>query len=654
MAKIQVLDKYTAELIAAGEVVERPASVVKELFENAIDAGATVITVEIKNGGISYLSITDNGCGIAREDVPTAFLRHATSKVRTKEDLYAIGTLGFRGEALASVAAVSRVELITCTEGEVEGTHYRIEGGEAGEIEAVGCAQGTTLIVRDLFYNVPARMKFLKKDVGEANAVAAVMEKLAISHPKIAVRFIRDGKEELVTPGNGDLRACLYAVFGRQFSENLIAVDYSLNGIGVTGFISKPSFARANRTMQHFYVNHRYVKTRTAAAALEQAYKGSVMVGKFPSCVLFVDLAAETVDANVHPAKIEVRFVNEKMVFDAVYYAVRQTLEKGDTRKQATAPIAPIPTRPASTPAKPSAPLFDTWHTVAPTLKTTPPAKEAPVLNRPFSAPSRLSLHDNEPTIVNDDYFTEKLATKPRLDIVVDDPILPVVPAVSPVVDQKAEKITVEVTVETDPTPVSVQTSLPIDDLPPTIRLVGEIFKTYILAEMNGSLFCIDKHAAHERILYNELKANESTEAQMLLSPLSVLLTPEEYTALWESTELLSQTGFEIDEFGDNTLLVRAIPAVLTGCDIAATLQEIAGGLLGGRRDLIVEKKDWIYHSTACRAAIKAGDISQPKELQRLAERVLLNDDIRYCPHGRPVCVEWTKKELEKQFGRLG
>lgn len=635
MAKIHVLDKHTAELIAAGEVVERPASVMKELLENAIDAGATVITAEIRSGGVTFLSVIDNGCGMEAEDVPKAFLRHATSKVRTETDLNAIGTLGFRGEALASVAAVAKVELITCTGNAVVGTHYRIEGGEEIEHDEVGCPCGTTIIIRDLFYNVPARMKFLKKDVGEANAVQSVVEKLALSHPEISVRFIREGKEVLLTPGNGDLLACIYAVFGRDFSQKLIPLEHTLNGVKVSGFISRPTDSRANRTMQHFYINGRYVKTRTAAAALEQAFKGSVMAGRFPACVMFIELPFELVDANVHPAKIEVRFANEKPVFDAVYYGVKTALEQGDVRKAAKAPVADRAV---------SEPIF-TMPSVKPAASVAIPQKPTPPVA------NRISFNDIvAPSSVKQSSFTQQPVVSkplPSVDITVEEKVeekTPVVKEEPPVVTEKQEQVVWE---------PSVQTVMETATEKPEIRFVGEIFKTYILAEMDGALYCIDKHAAHERILYNQLKTMENNAAQMLLTPLSVVLTAEEYDVLLSASEELYAAGFEVEEFGDSTLLVRAIPSILTGADIAATLQEIANGLLEGRRDLLIEKRDWIYHSTACRAAIKAGDTSSAEELKKLAERVLWNEDVRYCPHGRPVCVEWTKKELEKQFGRL-
>lgn len=635
MPHIQVLDKHTAELIAAGEVVERPSSVVKELLENTIDAGATMVAVEIQNGGVTYIRITDNGVGIAREDVPTAFLRHATSKVRREEDLEAIGTLGFRGEALASIAAVSRVELLTCAAGETAGTRYTLEGGEDGHLEDAGCPQGTTIVVRDLFYNVPARMKFLKKDVSEANAVAGVVDRIALSHPEVSFRFIRDGREELLTPGDSQLRSCIYAVLGKEFSDSLLPVDYTLGGVHVHGFASKPAASRANRTMQHFFINGRYVKTRTAMAALEQAYKGAIMVGKFPACVLHLDMPPETVDANVHPAKIEVRFINEKPVFDAVYHGLKSALAAGDVPKQAVLPVRPTigqpqaeqlhmeppaaPRSPAShidaildkPPAQPAAP--------APAVPSAPPAaRPRPVLRDGTDAPYYAA-----PSYLNIERTSAQPAAAPEPP-----------PAPPPVREEPAAP------------PPAEKASEPV-------VYVGEVFHTYVIAQMGDSLYVIDKHAAHERLLYNQLKATPHNDAQMLLEPVSVPLGREEYAAVTAELETLGAAGFEVEDFGGSTVLVRAVPLILSGCDAAAAIQEIAGGFVSGKRELTMDKLDWIYHSSACRAAVKAGDSSRPEELRQLAERVLQNDDIRYCPHGRPVCFELTRRELEKQFGRV-
>lgn len=629
MPKIQLLDRHVAELIAAGEVVERPSSVVKELMENAIDAGATAVTVEIQNGGVRLIRVTDNGCGIAREDVPTAFLRHATSKVRTEQDLESIGTLGFRGEALASISAVARVELVTRTADELAGTCCFIEGGGEPELSDAGCPVGTTIFVRDLFYNVPARMKFLKKDVSEANAVAAVVDCLALSHPEVSVRLLRDGRETLHTPGDGDARACIYAVFGREFAQSLLSVDYALNGVRVSGFVCKPTAARANRTMQHFFVNGRYVKTRTAAAALERAFQGAIMVGKFPACVLRLDMPPETVDANVHPAKIEVRFINERPVFDAVFHGVKSALTVEDRPKQAV-----LNTTPAFKPTEGEQVRF-----ASPIPKTEPPK---PVISpsakptggfaaRPLNPPvvsGSLSLHDG---------------TRSPLE---SAPLPP--PSHKLALHGDAN---VEVTPPTKPETAAAEEPAAVKE-PEEIRYLGEAYRTYLIAEKGGSLYFIDKHAAHERILYNKLKETARSDAQLLLTPVAVPLGREEYGALLSALDLLREAGFDAEDF-DGALLVRSVPLMMTGEDIPAMMQEIAAGLLSGKREIALDKLSWIYHSVACRAAVKAGDRQSPSELETLAKRVLTDEEIRYCPHGRPVCFELTRKELEKQFGRI-
>ena len=624
MAKIHVLDKHVAELIAAGEVVERPASVVKELMENTIDAGAKHVTVEIRDGGVSYIRITDDGCGIHREDVATAFLRHATSKVRTESDLDAIGTLGFRGEALASVAAVAKVEVTTCPTGEMVGTHYVIHGGEEILIEDAGCAEGSTFVVEDLFYNIPARMKFLKKDVSEGNAVAGVVERLALSHPEMAVKFIRNGRVELQTPGDGELLSTIHAVFGKQFASTLIPVDYEMGGVAVKGFVCKPEHTRPNRTMQHYFVNDRYVKTQTGMVAVERAYRGKVMAGRFPACVLFIRLSPEAVDANVHPAKIEIRFINEKPVFDAVYYGVLSALEARPTIRQVEIPreIAPVQ------PVKPAAPVV-VPPVVAPVKPAVDRIKEVSAPKKPVSFLDMVVDDAPKPVIGLEDCTPYRPAPAP------------IKPA-EPVAEKKPEKPVVQ------QAPVQTEIKTELD-----IAVIGELFKTYILAQMGESLFIIDKHAAHERILYNKLKSQARVDEQMLLSPVAVTVSREEHSALLESVEELKTAGITLEDFGGQCVLVRSFPLILSGGDIDSTIREIASGFVGGNREVQSSKLDWIYHSSACRAAIKAGDVSRPAELIDLAKQVLLNDEIRFCPHGRPVCVEMTRRELEKQFGRI-
>ena len=628
MAKIRVLDKHVAELIAAGEVVERPASVVKELMENTIDAGARHVTVEIRDGGVSYIRITDDGCGIHREDVATAFLRHATSKVRTQSDLDAIGTLGFRGEALASVAAVAKVEVTTCPTGEMVGTRYVIHGGEEILIEDAGCAEGSTFVVEELFYNIPARMKFLKKDVSEGNAVAGVVERLALSHPGIAVKFIRNGRVELQTPGNGDLLSTVHAVFGKQFASTLIPVEYEMGGVSVSGFVCKPEHTRPNRTMQHYFVNDRYVKTQTGMVAVERAYRGKVMAGRFPACVLFIRLSPEAVDANVHPAKIEIRFINEKPVFDAVYYGVLSALETRSTIRQVELPRETTPTQPV----KPAIPVIPKPQTPPVKPPVTPPTAAKPVMNN-------VSILD----LAVDD--------KPAQVIALED-CTPYLPIPAPTRPKAVEPVAVPEVKPEPPIvkPEPVQTEIQAQ---PEVSVIGELFKTYILAQMGECLFIIDKHAAHERILYNKLKSQARVDQQMLLSPVAVTVSREEHSALLDAVEELKTAGIELEDFGGQSVLIRTFPLILSGADIDSTIREIASGFVGGNREVQSGKLDWIYHSSACRAAIKAGDTSRPAELIDLAKQVLLNDEIRFCPHGRPVCVEMTRRELEKQFGRI-
>ncbi len=633
MPKIHVLDKHTAELIAAGEVVERPASVVKELLENTIDAGADTVTVEIKNGGVSLIRITDNGCGIAYEDVPRAFLRHATSKVRTEQDLECIGTLGFRGEALASVAAVADVKLITCTDDSGLGTVYRIAGGEELEYDEIGAAKGTVITVSDLFYNVPARMKFLKKDVSEGNAVAGVVQKLALSHPEVSFRFIRDGKEEMLTPGDGKLYSCIYAVLGREFGVNLIPVEYTLEGVHVHGFCCKPSATRANRTMQHFFINGRYVKTDTAAVAMSRAYQGLIMVGRFPACVLHIDVAPQAVDVNVHPAKIEVRFVNERPVFDAVYHGVRSALQSGDTLQQA---VLPKPEKRGNVFAQRPVPQGNSGAQTA--FRTVVETKPAAPAVQPQTFVPMAETEEKPPLRMRDD----------TADLPISVSVIP-----KPIVKPQPVVQTVEMPVT--PAPVAKETApvVMVEQQKPTPRIIGEIFTTYILAEYGDELLVIDKHAAHERMLYNTLKNTAEPAAQMLLEPQTVTLDSDACNALLAALPLLTKAGYIVEDFGGLTVLVRAVPVMLSGCDVAAVIEEIAGGLASGKRDILTGKEDWIYHSIACRAAVKAGDMTTLKEQQMLVQRVLEDKEVRYCPHGRPVCFVMTKKELEKQFGRI-
>lgn len=643
MPQINILPKHIAELIAAGEVVERPASIVKEIMENAIDAGADKITLEIKRGGITYIRITDNGCGIDRDNIRKAFISHATSKISTADDLNAICTLGFRGEALASIAAVSRVEVMTRGENEDVGTRYCIEGGEETVLDDAGCPKGTTLIVRDLFYNTPARMKFLKKDVSEGNAVAAVVDRIALSHPEVSVRFIRDSKDVLFTAGDGKLDSAIYKVLGKDFASTLIPCSYELDGVSVSGFISKPFNARPNRMMQYFFLNDRFIKTRTGMVALEEAYKNSIMVGKFPACVLKIRIAPGAVDVNVHPSKTEVRFANEKMIFNAVYYCAKSALQQGDTRVQATIQqkiTKQFMPRPAEgrqikiyeqqlEQIKSEAqPKQDFWtNTTSAEFK-----KEA---EKPKSEP--IVFNDNSKFVIEKNDEPNLIPTfKPMPQHV---PVAQENPEPAPETEPKPE-----------PLPIVEETQPEVEPY----RVIGEAFKTYILVEQGKKLLIIDKHAAHERMLFEKFKSNRDfIETQMLLAPVTVTLSKEEYTAVLENLDLLEKAGYHIEDFGDGMVIVSECPTAVADADLADVVMELAGYLVTSQKELIPEKLDWIYHSTACRAAIKAGDRTTEYELNKFVEKLLNNPDIRYCPHGRPVLIEVTKYEIEKNFGRV-
>ena len=618
MPEIKVLPKEISELIAAGEVVERPASVIKELVENSIDAGADNITVEIQHGGITYMRITDNGCGIAGNDVPTAFLRHATSKIKSSGDLNAIGTLGFRGEALAAVSSVAKVEMFTKPRGNDLGTHYEIDGGQEKLCEEAGCPDGTTIVIRDIFYNTPARMKFLKKDVSEANAAAAVVERIALSHPEIAFKLIRDGKQSLMTPGDGKINTTVYSVLGREFAGTLMEVDGGLDGIGVKGLTCKPVSCRPTRNYQFVFLNGRLVRSGTVTAAVEQAYKNSAMIGKFPGFVLYLTVPLDTVDVNVHPAKTEVRFSDERRIFDAVYSSVKSALSKGDTRPE----------------VKLKEPVFNPFERMSTAQYRQQPISKPTVAEEIYKV--KPSLH-NIPEVVTFRDLEYKQTETEKTVYVPKEVIEP--PIVQPEKPIAPERVTVDIMREVE------------DEKPPVI-LIGEAFLTYIIVQMGESVFMIDKHAAHERILFNKLKKEQKTEMQALLTAVTVSLTREEYNAVISNTEKLSKAGFEVEDFGNSTVRVSAVPAALTKEDIPSVISELAGDLLKGKAP-DAERLDDMYHTVACKAAIKAGSRTSPLEMQKLAERVLYSDDVMYCPHGRPVAFEIKRRELEKQFGRI-
>ena len=712
MAVIHVLDKHTAELIAAGEVVERPASVVKELLENSIDAGATQVTVSIESGGVKLIEISDNGIGIEAEYISTAFIRHATSKIETPDDLTNIHTLGFRGEALASIASVARVELTTRTEVDEFATVYRIEGGEEVSREPGARAVGTTIRVKDLFYNTPARMKFLKKDSSEGTFVSDTVTHVALSHPEVSVKFIREGKLQYVTPGDGQLRGAAYAVLGREFSRDLIELKNQEGVYRITGLVTPPKSCRASRSMQHFYINGRYVRNRTMMAGMEMAFKGTMMQGKFPGGILLLEMPADLVDVNVHPAKIEARFARENDVFDVVYHAVKLALaqpgtgerlftfeadkeeEKAENSKKdadiikndvknnnftglsaiirgqadpgvlpqqhwepenpAAAPQQPAPAAAMQIPTAPSVPrwkgsaqnedMLDPFVTLhSPKLETT----KAP---EPFRAAASETQLDVEPEFGETKLHSPQdhmAAWNPAQEAPKEEPESAPCAETEPDAPEAAE----QETVLAEPEQMNFD---PTADQPEPLRYVGEVFRTYILAERGDELCLIDKHAAHERQLYEKLAANYgNVPSQMLLEPAAIDLAAEEKQALLDNIPLLENAGLEIADFGGNTVVLRAVPADVEPQNAESLLVEIANKLLKGGHDALNEHTEWVLHSISCRAAIKAGDKSSPQELLALAEKILSGEVPPFCPHGRPCVLKLTRKELEKQFGRI-
>ena len=716
MAEIHVLDKHTAELIAAGEVVERPASVVKELLENSIDAGASQITVSIESGGVRLIEISDNGTGIEAKYIPTAFIRHATSKIRTEDDLTSIHTLGFRGEALASIASVARVEVLTRTEADECASLYRIEGGEEQPIEPGARGVGTTIRVCDLFFNTPARMKFLKKDSSEGTFVADIVGHVALSHPEVSFKFIREGKLQYVTPGDGQLRSAAYAVLGREFSRDLVEVDNREGVYRVWGLITQPRSCRASRSMQYFYINGRYVRNRTMMAGMEMAFKGTTMQGKFPGGILLLEMPADLVDVNVHPAKTEVRFARENDIFDLVYHAVKLALsqpgtgerqfvfdsekennvsnkyENSENKEESpvknnnftglsavisgqaepgslphpeenpfrpAAPAASVTPRttqpsaserdilplPVKAPEKAAPASEHTWTTVA-AFEPLPmnaalhspesPQKESALEPPPFRAASSESQLDIEADIDLPDVTRDHMAA---WEPVSEEPECPPLPEAS---DEPQQSATPE------------QLGFDVQDGPEPLRYVGEIFRTYILAERGDEICIIDKHAAHERQLFEKLAAHYGdVPSQLLLEPLVVELSAEEKTALLANLDLLESAGLEVSDFGGSSVCLRSVPADVEQSSAEDLLVELAAKLAHGSRDALNERTEWVLHSISCRAAIKAGDHTSPQELMALAEKILSGEVPPFCPHGRPCVLKLTRKELEKQFGRI-
>ena len=666
MPKIIQLSPHIANLIAAGEVVERPASVAKELLENAVDAGASKVTIEIKDGGMTYLRITDNGCGMTPEDARTAFLRHATSKLRTAEDLGAIGTMGFRGEALAAIASVSRIELMTKTPGALSGTSLTLEAGKITEESEVGCPDGTTIIVRDLFFNTPARMKFMKSDTVEGSRVTAAVQMQALAHPEVAFQLVRDGKSVLSTPGNGGLEAAVYCVYGRECAK-MVKVESRWEQYSLTGFVSKPTDSRPSRALQTFFVNNRPVKSKLLIAAFEEAYRNQIMVGKFPACVLHLNLPANTLDVNVHPAKTEVKFLNEKAVFDCVHYGVLGALNKTPDRPQVEFKKAP-PVGGDAHIAPPSAPAS------GPTKSSTP-AKEAPK-KETFFRTMTAEEYKTFSTALKDAPQPKKEAAAATVEKIQRPANMPLretvmLPAVQEVVKKPAALPTVGDDVHIVPPSVSnsgsVNTSAPVKEPEPEMeqetftmpevqdwRMVGELYNSYIIVEQGDNAFLIDKHAAHERILFEKLKANqEKITSQALLSPISVHLSPSAAGELLGNQEMLTELGFEIEEFGENTILLRQIPMDLGVDEAAETIETLAADLMAGRRSKPETVRDELLHTVACKAAIKAGWRNDEAELLAVCKQVMAREDLKYCPHGRPICVTLSKKQLEKQFKRI-
>lgn len=647
MPKILQLSSHVANLIAAGEVVERPASAVKELLENAVDAGASKVTIEIRDGGMTFLRVTDNGCGMSAEDARTAFLRHATSKLRTEEDLAAIGTMGFRGEALAAIASVSRIDLMTKTPGSLSGVKLHLDAGVITEEAEAGCPDGTTILVRDLFYNTPARMKFMKSDTVEGSRVAAAVQMQALAHPEVAFQFLRDGKQVLATPGTGKLQDAMYCVYGRDCAR-MVAVESRWESYTLSGFVTLPTDARPSRNLQTFFVNDRPVKSKLLIAALEEAYRNQLMVGRFPGCVLHLNLPANAVDVNVHPAKTEVKFLSEKAVFDCVHYGVLGALNKKPDRpavqfKPQPAPVPPEKPTPSPEP-KPAEKKEAFFRTMtAQEYKTFSAAMADAPKPRPEAAAAaakKIPTGGNMPL--------REFVMLPQVRQAVQPEPAPSLPPLPETPKPSVPEMPVKA-----PEPEMEQTALEMPKAD-TWRMVGELYRTYILVEEGDNAFLIDKHAAHERILFEKLKANqESISGQTLLQPVPVRLSPAAAGELLGNTELLEELGFEIEEFGENTVLARQIPMDLTVEAAAEALETLADDLLNGRRESRDTVRDTLLHTVACKAAIKAGWVSDEKELLAIAKAVMEREDLKYCPHGRPICVSLSQKMLEKQFKRI-
>ncbi|MBP1565857.1 MAG: DNA mismatch repair endonuclease MutL [Oscillospiraceae bacterium] len=672
MPAINLLSKEISELIAAGEVIERPSSVIKELIENSIDAGARHITVEIKRGGSTFIRVTDDGCGIAFDDVPKAFLRHATSKITSREDLNSILTLGFRGEALASVCAVSKVEIMTKQKDDELGTHYITEGSQEVMHEKTGCPDGTTIIIRDLFYNVPARQKFMKKDTVEGNMVSSIVDKIALSHPEISFRMIRDNKAELSTSGDGNLYSSIFAVYGKNFAADMIEVDYELDGIRVSGYCVKPLYSKANRVFQNFFVNERYIKSQVCASALEEAYKGVIMVGKFPACVLKIGLAPDTVDVNVHPAKVEVRFSDDKPIYNCIYFAVKSALMKAgmiyDFELEKTAF------------SKSSASESEKEEVYQPEIPVVPEKSEKPPLQNVVSDISKEVFKENkaeqsqqtvdevfvcnntkpekpENLFENNNVRPQNLSAVPAYTAVIKEnsPIKPIVHSriEEPVKnEEKVENfsyINRASLQKTEPEPEKIVK--PAEEKK-ELRYIGEAFKGYIISEIDDKIVIVDKHAAHERIIFERLKKQGYESSQLIMCAEGILLSLDEADALSENRELLEKMGFSLDLTNSPYVTVKALPSIIAHLNPDELIPELAENFRKNKLDPRPEAIDDILHTVACKAAIKMNDKNSSLELEKLVNDVYNDENIRHCPHGRPVMFVITKYELEKQFRR--
>lgn len=668
MPNIQRLSAHLANLIAAGEVVERPASVVKELLENAVDAGANSVTVEIQNGGMTFIRVTDNGCGMSREDAEVAFLRHATSKLHTEEELAAIGTLGFRGEALAAIAAVSRIDLLT-SDGS-EGSSMHLEAGAIVRREEAGCPRGTTIIVRDLFYNTPARLKFMKRDAAEGAQVHAVVQRQALANPAVRYRFLRDGQEVLVTSGDGELHSAIYAVLGRQLAMDMVEVSGRWDNMLLSGYVTRPTATRGNRNAQHFFVNGRYIRSRLMTAALEEAYQNQLAVGRFPGCVLHLHLPLQQVDVNVHPAKTEVKFLMEQSVYDAVRYGVLAALNRTPGRpeaklthaepmaqaadrdatampaRQAVSMAAPRSAAPSARPGFYRSMSSEDYRAMAQSLADRPPVPAAPTLQQQVQSsqstvgvqlPFGGSVERERPAMV----ASPKPAYYSRAESIPSEPQRVSVPA------QKTEVSKVE---QNLPFASDLEQQT-MSELPPeqTWRLVGEILQTYLVIEEPDGMLLIDKHAAHERILFEKMRAQQiPMMSQTLLEPLNANLNIEEQEAVLAQQALLQSFGYAWNAEG----MLTQIPADLNVEEALVDLQKLASHLLEGHQPDPTAMRDIALHTIACKAAVKAGEISGEAERLALAREVLSRDDIKYCPHGRPVCISLSRATIERQFGR--